>query len=86
MNKVTAEYISSRIANVNYHVIDGTTVTICYIKMVNGFLVTGESACADPSIFDKVRGEEYAYEKAFNKLWELEGYLLKERMMENRNG
>lgn len=86
MNKLTEEYIKSRIAHVSYHVIDGTTMTICTIRMKNDFMVTGESACADLVFFDKVRGEEYAYERAFNKLWDLEGYLLKERLMENKNG
>lgn len=48
----------------------------------NGFQVGyGESACVDPSNYDKALGEKYVKERcivaATNKLWELEGYLLK---------
>ena len=42
---------------------------------------TGESACVDPVNYNKALGEKYAKERAEatarNKLWELEGYLLK---------
>lgn len=63
-----------------YAVID--TATICKAILPNGFTVgTGESACVDPNAFNKELGEKYAKERAIqnatNKLWELEGYLLK---------
>ena len=48
--------------------------------MVNGFGVRGESACVDPRNFDEAIGRSIAYENAFDKLWQLEGYLLAERL------
>lgn len=70
-------YIESRIKDVAYFVLPDTTCTICNITMVNGFGVRGESA---PRNFDAAIRREIAYENAFQKLWELEGYLLAERI------
>lgn len=80
VNRITSEGIASRISRVNYTRIEDTTLTICTIKMVNGFVVTGESACADWLNFDEQIGKNISYANAFQKLWALEGYLLKERM------
>lgn len=87
MNTVTKEHIESRIKHVSYHVIEGTTTTVCNITVENGFSVTGTSSCVDPMYFSKKAGEQYAYDEAFSKLWELEGYLLKEKLYrEGNNG
>ncbi|SWJ13157.1 Uncharacterised protein [Klebsiella pneumoniae] len=48
----------------------------------NGFTVTGESACASPENFDPEIGRKIARENAVNKIWMLEGYLLKQRLSE----
>jgi hypothetical protein len=82
MNRVTRESIAAKITKVDYHRIPGTTLTLCVLTMENGFTATGESACADPANFNKEIGESFAYEQAFEKLWPLEGYLLKQRMHE----
>lgn len=55
-------------------------LTICILTLENGFTVTGESACASPENFDRLIGQKLAYENARNKIWMLEGYLLKERL------
>lgn len=55
-------------------------LTICILTLENGFTVTGESACASPENFDKIIGQKIAYENARNKIWQLEGYLLKEKL------
>lgn len=56
------------------------TMTIAVVKLPCGFKVTGQSSCVDPANFDKVKGENYALEDAKSKLWELEGYLLANRL------
>ena len=56
------------------------TLTFCVLILKNGFTVTGESACASPENFDAEIGKETAYENARNKVWMLEGYLLKEKL------
>jgi hypothetical protein len=56
------------------------TLTICILVLENGFIVTGESACASPENFDAEIGQKIARENARNKIWMLEGYLLKEKL------
>lgn len=75
---VTIGYLEERIASVDYLRIPNTTVTICSLTMENGYVVLGESACVDPAAFNELKGQTWAYEKALDKLWELEGYLLAE--------
>ncbi|EPF73791.1 Gp49 family protein [Acinetobacter rudis] len=56
------------------------TLTFCILVLKNGFTVTGESACASPENFDKIIGQKIAYDNARNKIWQLEGYLLKDKL------
>lgn len=55
-------------------------LTFCVITLKNGFTVTGESACASPENFDPEIGKKIAYDNAREKIWLLEGYLLKEKL------
>ena len=61
-------------------------LTFCVLVLKNGFTVTGESACASPENFDAEIGRKIARENAVNKIWMLEGYLLKQRLSEVNNG
>lgn len=56
------------------------TLTFCVLVLENGFTVTGESACASPENFDAEIGRKIAFENAREKIWLLEGYLLKEKL------
>lgn len=58
------------------------TLTFCVLVLRNGFTVTGESACASPENFDPEIGRKIARENAVNKIWMLEGYLLKQKLSE----
>lgn len=62
-----------------FHSVLGT-LTFCVLVLKNGFTVTGESACASPENFDAEIGRKIAFENARNKVWMLEGYLLKEKL------
>ncbi|MFW1754315.1 Gp49 family protein [Acinetobacter wanghuae] len=55
-------------------------LTFCVLILKNGFTVTGESACASPENFNAEIGQKIAYENAREKIWILEGYLLKEKL------
>ncbi len=55
-------------------------LTFCVLVLRNGFTVTGESACASPANFDAEIGRKIAREKARERIWPLEGYLLRERL------
>jgi len=74
--------ITANIKRTVYQRVEGSTTTLCFLYMNNGFLIIGESACVDPSKFNQALGEKYAYEKALSKLWELEGYVLSTRIYE----
>jgi len=77
--RVTEDYIRGRIASVDYMRVSDCG-TVCVITMVNGWVTTGFSAPADTRNFDEEVGKRYAYENAFRPLWQLEGYLLRERL------
>lgn len=55
-------------------------LTFCVLVLRNGFTVTGESACASPENFDQQIGRNIARKNAHEKIWLLEGYLLKQRL------
>lgn len=55
-------------------------LTFCVLVLKNGFTVTGESACASPENFDAEIGQKIARQNAVNKIWLLEGYLLKQKL------
>nr|DAP97685.1 MAG TPA: hypothetical protein [Caudoviricetes sp.] len=59
-------------------------LTICTLVLRNGFTVTGESACASPENFDAEIGMQIARANAVQKIWALEGYLLKQRLHEGK--
>lgn len=93
--RITPDHIDSKVKVIRYltgdvtpaYVADGyendrsaSCLTICILTLENGFTVTGESACASPENFDRMIGQKIAYENARNKIWMLEGYLLKEKL------
>lgn len=77
---LTPESIDSVIEGVDYYVFPGTTVTVCCLTLKNGFNVVGTSACASIENFDCQLGRKIAFADARDKIWALEGYLLKERL------
>lgn len=78
--RITTARIDEVIKDVQYHVFPGTMVTVCCITLLNGFNTIGESACASPENFDSELGEKIAFGNAKQKIWALEGYLLKEKL------
>lgn len=78
--RLTPDHIDGRIVSATYHVFPGTTLTVCALTLRNGFIVTGTSAAASPENFDPAIGEQIAHRNARERIWELEGYLLRERL------
>lgn len=78
--RLTPDHIDGRIVSAAYHVFPGTTLTVCALTLRNGFIVTGTSAAASPENFDSAIGEQIAHRNARERIWELEGYLLRERL------
>ena len=78
--RLTPALIDAAIVSEQYHVFPGTTMTVCALTLRNGYIVTGESAAASPDNFDEAIGRKIARENARNKIWALEGYLLREKL------
>lgn len=78
--RLNPDMIDATIVSEMYHVFPGTTLTVCALTLRNGFIVIGESAAASPANFDQAIGRKVARENARNKIWQLEGYLLREKL------
>lgn len=57
-------------------------LTFCVIVLKNGFTVTGENSCVNLDNFDAELGKKLAYDNARKRIWELEGYLLRQKFYE----
>ena len=78
--RLTPDLIDSKISSFDFHVFPHSCLTVCCMTLENGFTVTGESACASPENFNEEIGQKIAKENARNKIWMLEGYLLKDNL------
>ena len=80
--RLTPEYIDSVIAGETYtNLPDGRTV-ICQLTLKNGYTIEGKSACVSKDNFNQEIGNKIARQNAREKIWELEGYLLKQKLSE----
>ena len=78
--RITPDRLEEVIVSEQYHVFPNTTFTACLLTLQNGYTVLGESACASKDNFDADLGRKIARENAKNKIWSLEGYLLRQRL------
>ncbi len=76
--RLNPKMIDDTIVGEYYHVVPNTTMTLCVLTLENGFQVTGESAAVSFANFDKEIGRKVAKDNARDKIWALEGYLLKD--------
>lgn len=80
--RLTPQLIDEVWVKKDFHIFKDSCLTVCCLTLKNGFTVTGESACASPENFNQEIGEKIAYKNAREKIWALEGYLLKQRLFE----
>lgn len=78
--RLTPALIDEAVSSEQYYVFPNTTMTICALTLRNGYIVTGESAAASPENFDVAIGRKIARDNARNKIWALEGYLLRDKL------
>ena len=78
--RLTPALIDATIIEEAYYVFPGTTTTICRLTLKNGFSTIGESAAVSLKNFDAEIGRKIARENARDKIWVLEGYLLKDEL------
>jgi len=79
--KVTLEHLSALIegAEMQCAVFWEKELVVSY-KLPNGFTVLGRAGVVDPKNFVFEIGRDVAKKDAINQLWQLEGYLLQERL------
>lgn len=80
--RLTPELIDSVIVAEQFHVFEGSQLTVCCLTLTNGFTVTGESACVSPENFNAATGQKVSRRNARDKIWTLEGYLLKQKLFD----
>ncbi len=80
--RLTPEMIADVIVSEQYHVFENTSLTVCCLTLKNGFAVIGESSCIHPENYDVELGRKISKSNAIDKVWMLEGYLLKEKLHE----
>lgn len=81
--KITQDHINEIIAHSEkkvFKLFDKTTVVV--IQLPNGFVITESSSCVDPANFDEQIGYEICMNRIENKIWEMEGYALQQRVYE----
>lgn len=76
--RLTPAHIDEQIMHAAFHVFPGTTVTACCLTLRNGYNVVAHSACVSVDNFDTEIGKKIAFTNAREKIWELEGYLLRD--------
>jgi hypothetical protein len=74
MQKVTLADLQNKVVGEMYWQPEGTTLTVCALTLNNGIIVTGDSACLNPSDFNADIGKKIAKDEAIDKLWFAEGY------------
>lgn len=80
--RITADSLEALVKDQQFYRFPGTTVTVCCLTLENGFNSVGHSASASPENFDEGIGQRLARQAALDKLWPLEGYLLRQRLHE----
>ena len=80
-NRVTEAQIKALLDNAETeeYTFFGKDHIVCY-KLSNGFTVSGRGACVDPKNFDIEVGRSVARKNAEQQLWQLEGYLLQDKL------
>lgn len=80
-NKVTNEQIERLLSKSKFESTKlGTKTAVMVCTLPNGFEICESSACVDPAEYNQEEGDKYCRERIKNRLWELEGYLLQERL------
>lgn len=78
--RLTPDWIDSVIKGVTYTVLPSGRTMVCEMELKNGFSVLGKSACVSKENFNQEIGEKISYANAREKIWEFEGYLLKQHL------
>jgi hypothetical protein len=80
--RLTPADIDVVIVDETFTILPSGKVVVCELTLRNGFSVRGDGATVSKANFNEEIGREVARENARNKVWELEGYLLQQRIFD----
>ena len=72
--------IDAAIVGETFTTLPSGKVMVCELTLRNGFTVRGEAATVSKENFNEEIGQRISRDSARNKVWELEGYLLQEKL------
>jgi len=78
--RLSPDMIDDVIVGETFTVLPSGKCMVCELTLKNGFTVRGESAAVSKANFDIEIGEEISRDKARDKVWAFEGYLLQEKL------
>lgn len=78
--RLTPTLINEAIKDCTFTVLPSGKVMVCELTLRNGYTVRGEAAVVSKDNFNEAIGQSISYRNARDKIWELEGYLLQERI------
>jgi len=78
--RLSPQDIDAAIVGESYTTLPSGKCMVCELTLRNGFTVRGESAAVSIENFNEEIGREISYKNARDKIWQLEGYLLQERL------
>ena len=81
--RLTPADIDKTIINETYTNLPNGRSVVCQLTLVNGYTVEGTSSCVSVENFNQEIGNKIAKDNAREKIWALEGYLLKQRLHES---
>lgn len=81
-NKVTIEDVKRNMQNVLCRTVVefGKPCTYVTVQMENGFTIRESTTCVDPANYDEAIGKKICLEKIEDKIWNLLGYALQEKL------
>lgn len=80
--RLTPQDIDDAIVSESFTILPSGKVMVCELTLRNGFTVRGDAATVSIENFDEDIGRKVSRENARSKVWELEGYLLQQRLHE----
>lgn len=83
--RLTPEHIDSLIVSESYTILPSGKVMVCELILKNGFSVRGEGSAVSKANFNEEIGRTVSRQNAREKIWQLEGYLLQEKLYKEAN-
>lgn len=80
--RLSPKQIDAVIVEEYYWRVPTTCTTVCALVLQNGFTVIGNSSPVSQENFDEDLGKKIARDHAREKVWQLEGYLLRQKLID----